>query len=154
MLYLLARVTGTPKIRFVILLVFFGAVDIVPRIVVDYMHYLESGKFEISPLTMFWNPMFSYWGNVALLFWVPNHALPGWFFAVLFLLHLRREVDIAVLGVTFVFLLIWSPLAMIGALPFLALAVSIRALSRNLVSFRNLAAAAGGGYASCRSLST
>jgi hypothetical protein len=140
-LYLLTRLTETSKLRFVLLFIFFSAVDIIPRIAVDYLQYQQTGKFELSPLTMLWNPMFSYWGNIPLLFWVPNHALPGWFFAVLFLLHLRREVDAAALGLAFAFLLMWSPLALIGALPFLALAI-FRALLSNLASFRDIVAVA------------
>ncbi len=123
-LYLVSLATDAAKPRFLLLMVFFSAMDIVPRIAVDYARSLESGTFEIDPLTMFWNPMFKYWGHIPSLFWVPNHALPGWFFAVALLLHRRGEIDVATLGLACVALLLWSPLAMIGAAPFLALAVA------------------------------
>ncbi len=91
----------------------------------------------------YWNSVgdtsLNYRGFISNLFWTPNHALPGWFFAVLLLLHLRREIDIAVLGLAFVILLFWSPLAMIGALPFIAICV-LRALPGNVFCARNMIA--------------
>jgi len=66
-------------------------------------------------------PNFTFWCHVPQLFWAPNHTLPGWWFAALVLLHAGREVDFAALAAAFVTLLFWSPLAMMGALPLLAL---------------------------------
>lgn len=64
-----------------------------------------------------WNPFFQYTNHVAQIFWVPNHALSGWLLAVLSILHIRREIRSEVLIVAFAFSLLWSPLAMAGALP-------------------------------------
>jgi hypothetical protein len=95
----------------------------------------------LSPLTMFWNQLVPVWGLLPSLFWAPNHALPGWLFAVSFLLYLRRDLHAAHCGVVFAGLLLWSPLAAIGAIPFLAYAVW-RDLMERGVTARDLTAAA------------
>jgi hypothetical protein len=64
-----------------------------------------------------WNPLFQYTNHLTQLFWVPNHALPGWWLAALTVFHVRRELDSAALIVAFASLLFWSPLTMAGALP-------------------------------------
>ena len=65
-----------------------------------------------------WNPLFQYSSFVTQIFWVPNHALPGWWFAALLALHLRGGGLAPILLVFFAAALLWSPLAMMGALPF------------------------------------
>jgi hypothetical protein len=64
-----------------------------------------------------WNPFFQYTNHVAQIFWVPNHAFPGWWLAALSILHVRREIRSEVLVVAFAWSLLWSPLTMAGALP-------------------------------------
>ena len=65
-----------------------------------------------------WNPLFQYSSFVTQIFWVPNHARPGWWFAALLALHLRGGGLAPILLVFFAAALLWSPLAMMGALPF------------------------------------
>jgi len=66
-----------------------------------------------------WNIFFEYSSSVTQFFWVPNHALPGWWLAALLILHRRGGIDVSVLGVSVAILLIWSPLAILGVLPIL-----------------------------------
>lgn len=139
-LYFTAGLTGASKARFLLLVIFFSGVDIVPRVGVDLWESVGSGAFELNPLTMFWNRFFKYFGHIPSLFWAPNHALPAWCFAAVALMAWRRDVDPAFLLVAYVMLLFWSPLAMIGALPFLALC-GLRALAERSLSRRELLAA-------------
>ena len=90
---------------------------------------------------MFWNSFFNYWGRIPSIFWAPNHTLAAWLFAILLLLNLRREIDITLLALASIILLFWSPLAMIGAAPFLALR-GYQSLSKELLSTRNAVAIA------------
>ncbi len=143
MFYLLSQASEAPRARFLMLLVLFSPVDIVPRLAADFAAWRETGAFVLNPLTNFWNPLFKYWGQIPSLFWATNHALAGWFFGLLFLLRLRREIDDAPLALGFVALLFWSPLSMIGAAPFLALQMARTPVAR-LLGARNLAAAAIG----------
>ena len=66
-----------------------------------------------------WNVFFEYSGSVVQFFWVPNHALPGWWLATLMILQRRGAIDVSVLGVSVAILLLWSPLAILGVLPWL-----------------------------------
>ncbi len=60
-----------------------------------------------------WHPMFQYSSSMVQFFWVPNHALPGWWLATLLILKARSEVDLATLGVSLAAAVFWSPLVVI-----------------------------------------
>jgi len=70
-----------------------------------------------------WAGLFQYSSTVTLAFWVPNHALAGWFVAALLLLWDQRRVGIAALMAGSAATMLWSPFALLGALPFLAKAI-------------------------------
>lgn len=136
-LYFSARLAGGSAARFVILMMLFSPVDILPRLVQNYIESLQQGgAFELQPHLMFWNKLVFYWGQIPSFFWAPNHALAAWLFAVLLFLEIRGEIDLAFLGLAFLILLFWSPLAMIGAAPFLLWRVA-RGFSWELISKRN-----------------
>ncbi|WP_442755323.1 hypothetical protein ACNHKD_01260 [Methylocystis sp. JAN1] len=135
-LYFSARLAGGSAFRFLALLMLFSPVDILPRLVQNYIESFESGAFALQPHLMFWNKLVFYWGQIPSFFWAPNHALAAWIFAVLLFLEIRREIDIAYLALAFLVLLFWSPLAMIGAAPFLVWR-GARNLSWGLLDRRN-----------------
>jgi hypothetical protein len=99
--------------RLVLLMTVFSGLDILPAL---YDHFLRSPG-AVRPDLELWK----YSSHVTQLFWAPNHALPGFFFATLCLLALREEVDLAILGVLFAALLIWSPLAVLPGLIYMPL---------------------------------
>lgn len=70
-----------------------------------------------------WNPLFQYSGTLVQFFWVPNHALPGWWLATLVLLQARRQIDVAILGVSVAGALLWSPLCLVAVVPWLFVSV-------------------------------
>lgn len=144
LLYLVMIAAGEKSFRLPAMLVFFGSIDCIPRLVYLAARAFRTGAFSLDGPLMFWNPAgqtsLSYWGLAPNLFWAPNHLLAGWCFGVLFLLHLQREIDIALLALVSAALLFWSPLPMIGALPFLALA-GAKALRENPITPRNALAA-------------
>lgn len=82
-----------------------------------------------------WNPYFQYSGSLVQLFWVPNHALPGWWLAALMILQAQRKVDLATLGATVGAAMFWSPLAILPAFGWVALQALID-LRASLVSKR------------------
>lgn len=88
---------------------------------IRFLGYLGSGRIETmipgNDTTDAWNSLLQYSGSITQLFWVPNHALPGWLLAVLLLLRARREIDVATVGVAVALLLFWSPLAILPAVP-------------------------------------
>lgn len=99
--------------RLVLLMVVFSGLDILPAL---YDQFLRSPG-AVRPDLELWK----YSSHVTQLFWAPNHALPGFFFATLCLLALKEEVDLAILGSLFAALLIWSPLAVLPGLVYMPL---------------------------------
>lgn len=71
-----------------------------------------------------WNPYFQYSSSLTQFFWAPNHALPGWSLAALVLLHARRALDTASVGVALAGAVFWSPLAVIPAALWLVFAAA------------------------------
>lgn len=134
-LYSLQLLVQGPKLRFLGLFLLFGPVDVVPHLAESYYIYLRKGTFVIEPHFMMWNPIVWFWSQLPQIFWAPNHTVSGWSIALLILLHLRREIDIVLLGVSSIVLLFWSPLVIIGAAPLLVWR-GFRSLSIDLLSLR------------------
>jgi hypothetical protein len=65
-----------------------------------------------------WAGLFQYSSNTSLLFWTPNHALPGWIAAALFWRHWKTDGFISISPLLLALLPLWSPFPMIGMLPF------------------------------------
>lgn len=87
-----------------------------------------------------WAPTLQYSSIVTLVFWVPQHAFAGWFCALLYLLHRRGSLSLGSLAASIPIAAIWSPLAVIGALPFVAWA-GLRALRDRSLRWARIAAA-------------
>lgn len=66
-----------------------------------------------------WAHFFQYSSNSTLLFWTPNHAIPGWIVAALFFRHWRNSKILQFLPPVLATLPLWSPFAFIGIAPFL-----------------------------------
>lgn len=79
-----------------------------------------------------WAGNLQFSSHVTQLFWVPNHAASGWAFVAAYLAWHRRLLNLASLVAVFGFGVFWSPLAAIGALPFLARAVLLRPAQINI----------------------
>lgn len=111
-LYLLAEAFERRTLGFLAIFVFFSGLDC--------LGYLRLVGIDVLPPLHLegWNPLFQYSSFVTQLFWVPNHGLPGWWFAALLALHLRAGGLAPILLVFFAAAVLWSPLTMMGALPF------------------------------------
>jgi hypothetical protein len=98
-----------PKRRglFVFLFVLFAGPDVLPVL-------MKTGGAWLPRYLAFWVDKMYYPPNLSQLFWSPNHLLPGWWFAALAALYLKREIDFATLAVSTVPLLFWSPLTTPG----------------------------------------
>ncbi|MCK9379678.1 MAG: DUF3488 domain-containing protein [Sulfuritalea sp.] len=66
-------------------------------------------------------PLVSYWSNTSNLFWNPNHSLPAWISIALFYRHWRHPRFLAITPLLVAVLPLWSPFALIGIAPFLAM---------------------------------
>ncbi|CCW16603.1 hypothetical protein EBBID32_9400 [Sphingobium indicum BiD32] len=73
-----------------------------------------------------------YSSTITLAFWVPQHALSGWIGALAFLLWRAEKLPLGVYLTLLPLTALWSPLGLIGAMPFAALA-GVRSLSARAI---------------------
>jgi hypothetical protein len=85
-----------------------------------------------------WNLNYQYSSSVTLAFWVPQHAIAGWMCAVAFLLWRKGVVPIGFFAASIPLVAIWSPLAIMGAIPFAAFA-GFDALRRRAFDLNDIA---------------
>jgi hypothetical protein len=88
-----------------------------------------------------WNFSYQYSSNVTQAFWVPQHAIAGWACALAFLLWRKGLVPIGFFAAMIPLVAIWSPLAIMGAIPFAILA-GIEDIRRRSVERTDVALAA------------
>ena len=90
-----------------------------------------------------WNFGYQYSSHITQAFWVPQHAIAGWTCAVTFLLWRRGIAPIGLFAASIPLVSIWSPLAIMGAVPFAFLAgwevLRRRAFNLNDVALGGLA---------------
>lgn len=73
-----------------------------------------------------WVSALQFSSHVTQIFWVPNHAASGWVFVGAYLLWQRDGLRAPSLIAVFGLCVFWSPLSMMGALPFLIRALLAR----------------------------
>ncbi|WP_254657236.1 hypothetical protein [Sphingobium fuliginis] len=82
-----------------------------------------------------------YSSTITLLFWVPQHAIAGWVGAVSYMLWREGRVPLAPWLALLPMTALWSPLGLMGAMPFVALAGLRTLIARSLRSCDVLAPA-------------
>ena len=124
-----------------LVLVFFSGMDLVGTVIRG--GWLLATKLQMTDHLEWWADRFQYSSHTTQLFWVPNHALPGWIATALLLKNVDRPRFMAVLPMLVAVLPLWSPLTAIGFLP-LAAAWWLRQLmlQRSFVNIDWLALAA------------
>lgn len=146
-LYLSSGLAGGRAPIFLAILIGFGGLDIVGDLAAR-MFFSRSGPITNQSLE-WWAAAFApgvmlqYSSMLTQLFWVPNHAAPGWFIGLLVLLQGRGEIALSTLIVCCASLVFWSPFPVAGALP-LAAALASRSSLRSNFSTENLLAAVTG----------
>lgn len=119
-MYMFARSLPAGRSRLVMLVLFvaFSGMDAVAwlRRAIDGMPEFPLPHIEPWPI------YFQYSSNVTEIFWTPHHGLAGWALVAAYLVW--REGRISALGIAPLWAasIFWSPLAAIGAAPFLAFA--------------------------------
>ena len=88
-----------------------------------------------------WNFGYQYSSHITQAFWVPQHALAGWTCAVAFLLWRKGIAPIGVFAASIPLVAIWSPLAIMGAVPF-AVVAGWDTLRRRTFGFNDIVIAA------------
>lgn len=142
---LLANVRTAPML---LLFMGFSGLDIIPILVAEAIEMAKGGDFMPFAHIEWWGEFYSsirlqYSSHVTQLFWVPNHMAPGWWFALLALLYARGEMRMPAMLVSCAAMLMWSPLAMMGAAPFVAF-FALQLLPRRIFARETVVAAAVG----------
>jgi hypothetical protein len=118
-LFFLIALSGARTSRHVVIaiavVIFFSGMDVfgVER------YFLE--RPGLTEHLEWWARMFQYSSNTTQLFWVPNHALPGWILAALIYKHWRNPEFLKIAPIAMAVTALWSPLVTIGLAPFAVL---------------------------------
>lgn len=110
---LLLPLPAKPGLRLILsslLVVFFSGMDY-PGILVAH------GQTPMFPLSLEWWRPWTYTSLTAQLFWAPNHALPLWLGTALLYRHKDTPNLPAIALVALPMLLLWTPFAVIGLVP-------------------------------------
>jgi hypothetical protein len=119
-LFFLANVGGTPLRRIWVLILFAIAsgMDIVGFLWTSD-GYLPNLGYHIE----WWTGRMKYSSNSTMLYWIPNHVIPGWILGA-WLWRFQASADflrrLPLIGLAVV---TWSPLPMVGAMPMIAVMV-------------------------------
>ena len=95
-----------------VVLVAFSGMDVIGQILV---------KDHLADHLEWWS-VIQYSSHITTLFWTPHYALAGWLLAALFMLHQQGKAPLGVLYAFAPMTALWSPLTMLGILPFAAVA--------------------------------
>ncbi len=125
-LYTLAFLAPRRKAAVLTVFLLFAGLDIIPLVIEAWMRTAHGGAFVLPSVTSAWNEWFSFSNHFTQMFWVPNHALPGWWIAVLALLVARGEIDLGAMAAAVAPLALWSSLSILAA-PVLLLYLALRA---------------------------
>ena len=121
-----------------LILVLFSGMDVVGFVLMQG-HWPAAGEH-----IEWWARLFQYSSNSTLLFWTPNHALPGWIGAALIYRFGARPASLRLVPPLVAFTPLWSPLAAFGLIPFFALIVwRHRAMLRDYLDIRSVLPALG-----------
>jgi hypothetical protein len=127
-LFFLIALSGARTARHVVIaiavIVFFSGMDVfgIDRYFLDRPGLTEHLEW--------WARMFQYSANTTQLFWVPNHALPGWLVAALIYKHWRNPEFLKIAPIAIAVTPLWSPLVTIGLAPF-AILIFVHHLRQN-----------------------
>lgn len=92
-----------------ICVIFFSGLGILPQL---YTY------ITLKYATVWWAQYYQYSPSMTLLFWVPNHALPGWLSIGILYRAQRDRIFVGISAWLATLVLLWSPLVAIGLLPF------------------------------------
>jgi hypothetical protein len=123
--YFVANLAKANKAAVLLVFIGFSGLDVLPVLIAEAAETIKGEPFMPFDHIEWWGEYFSdirlqYSSHLALLFWAPNHMAPGWLFGILSLLYVRGAMAFAILPVSFAATVLWSPLAVMGAAPFLA----------------------------------
>lgn len=101
-----------------LVVVLFSGLDVVGGLINTGPRYIA--YWRLGSHIEWWAGIYQYSSMTTQLFWVPNHALAGWLLIGLLCRDRRGTPLDSLLPVVVVASALWSPLTLLGALPFIA----------------------------------
>ena len=92
--------------------VFFSGMDVIGWL-------MDARTLRFGQHIEWWNYVRQFSSQTTLMFWVPNHALPGWLLAMIVWRHREHGLAAAPAALLLLSVVFWSPLVAVGALPLL-----------------------------------
>ncbi|OAP29307.1 hypothetical protein A8O16_24445 [Sphingobium sp. 20006FA] len=107
------------RARWIALITFltFSGLDVVGNLIHQWM----AGETDWDHIE-YWAQNYQYSAHITQIFWVPQHGMAGWSVALTFLLWRRKMAPIGLFAASIPLVALWSPFAVLGALPFAAFA--------------------------------
>ena len=118
--------TSRARKRALLIVIFFSGMDVVGQ----WLQWRVNG-YPFPDHIEQWG-ITQYSSHITQAFWVPMHALSGWFGAVLFLLWRERRISLGQMYTPVPLLMLMSPLGVMGTLPFAAYAGVVTLWKREL----------------------
>lgn len=101
-----------------IVLVFFSGMDLLGTVLKG--GWILASNLRITDHLEWWTDRFQYSSHTTQLFWVPNHALPGWIAVALLVRAVDRPAVMRAIPLIVAAVPLWSPLTAIGLAPLAA----------------------------------
>ncbi|WP_460989521.1 hypothetical protein [Sphingobium sp. TomTYG45] len=114
------------RVRALVIIVFFSGMDVIGQ----WLHSRILGQPFPNHIEQW--ALIQYSSHITQAFWVPMHALSGWCGAILFLLWREKRITLGQMYVPVPFLMLMSPLGVMGTLPFAAYAGIVTLWRREL----------------------
>jgi hypothetical protein len=116
MLLPLSRISWSRFALGLVVLIFFSGMD-------GLLFLMEGMIFSPNYHLEWWSWPYHYASNTTHLLWAPNHVLPAWLAAALFMRHWHSPDFVMILPLLLSLLPLWSPFAPIGLFPFAVFSV-------------------------------
>ena len=133
---LLSQIIGTPRLTLVVPLAFmiFGGADLIGLLLVQE----QPRDF---PFIEWWSGWIQYSSNITAIAWVPQHTIPAWLGAALLMSQRARAPLLPFLPLVSSAILLWSPFAALGLIPFLSTVILRNGARTMLLDWRSTASA-------------
>ncbi len=120
------------KIIALVIFLFFSGLDVIGTVIADF----HGGNPSWDHLER-WLLHSQFSSHMTMIFWVPQHAIAGWTCALLFILWDRGLARSSLFLAAIPLSALWSPLAIMGAVPF-ALYAAIKTILNREIRFKDI----------------
>ncbi len=104
----------------------FSGIDVIPWAV----EWIKGRDSTLAPHIEVWSGFFQFSSPMTVLFWAPHHGFAGWAFAAAYQVWRSGRMPALALCPMWALVVIWSPIAAVGAAPFIVFALAADAFGK------------------------